>query len=307
MKVLVTGASGLLGRAVLAKFKQAGHDVKGTAYSRAGSDLVKLDLQDGAAVKQYIAEYQPDVLVHCAAERRPDAVEQNPDAARKLNIGVPELLSSLSLSSAHPFFLVYISTDYVFPGEAPQPDGYEPLDDPQPTNAYGESKLRGEDKVLVGIKDGGKGCVLRVPVLYGEAESHSESAVNVLVDATKNAAGGQQVKMDNWATRYPTYVGDIARVLVELSEKSLTDPVPAILHFSSQQLYTKYTITQLFARLHSPQLDLGDNLVSVDEGPKPGETIRPRDCHLSNREIAKLVNTETVDFEQWWREYLGGK
>ncbi|GAA6027212.1 hypothetical protein JCM8097_002489 [Rhodosporidiobolus ruineniae] len=305
MRVLVTGASGLLGRAVLAAFKKAGHDVKGTAFSRAGGDLVKLDLQDEQAVKDFFAEYKPEAVIHCAAERRPDAVEQDPVAAQKLNIAVPSLLSSLSLSSQHPFFLVYISTDYVFPGDAPQPDGYEPLDEPRPTNAYGESKLRGEDKVLVGLKDGGKGCVLRVPVLYGPAESNSESAINILLDSVRAAAGGKSTKMDDWATRYPTHVEDIARVLVDLVDKSQHTEIPSILHFSSQKLYTKYTISQLFASLHSPPLELGDNLVQVTEGPKPGETIRPRDCHLSNREIEKLgIDTTTMDFEQWWKEYI---
>lgn len=64
--------------------------------------------------------------------------------------------------------------------------------------------------------------------------------------------------------------------------KSTSAAIPPILHFSAQQLFTKYTITELFARLHHPPLDLGDNLVRVSVGPKPGETIRPRDCHLSN-------------------------
>ncbi|GJN89313.1 hypothetical protein Rhopal_002293-T1 [Rhodotorula paludigena] len=276
----------------------------GTAFSRAGGDLVKLDLQDGQAVKSFFQEDKPDVVVHCAAERRPDAVEANPEAAKKLNIAVPAHLAALSRSSTSPFFLIYISTDYVFDGNAPA-SGYEPDDKTGPTNLYGVSKLQGEEATLEGLKAGGKGCVLRVPVLYGNAESHSESAINTLVDSAKKAASGQAVKMDDWATRYPTNVEDIARVLVDLSVKSTSAAIPPILHFSAQQLFTKYTITELFARLHHPPLDLGDNLVRVSEGPKPGETIRPRDCHLSNRAIEALgIDTNTVDFEQWWTTYL---
>lgn len=89
---------------------------------------------------------------------------QNPEAVQKLNVGVPALLSTLSRSSEHPFFLVYISTDYVFDGHAPA-DGYEPDAATNPTNAYGVSKLEGEHAVLAGLKEGAKGCVLRVPVL----------------------------------------------------------------------------------------------------------------------------------------------
>merc|ERR1712080_195266 len=304
VKTLVTGASGLLGRAVLEAFKQAGHEVKGTAYSRANNDLVKLDLQDDNAVKAFLDEYRPDVVVHCAAERRPDAVEANPEAVQKLNVGAPALLSTLSRSSEHPFFLLYISTDYVFDGHAPA-DGYEPEAATNPTNAYGLSKLEGEHVVLAGLKAGGKGCVLRLPVLYGPAESNSESAINVLVDAVEKAAKGTPVKMDNWAIRNPTCVEDIARVLRDLAVKSQETSIPAILHFSAQQMYTKYDMAQILARVRQPPLEVGDNLVRVDEGPKPGETVRPRDCHLSNRAIEALgIDTTTVDFETWWRAYL---
>ncbi|KPV75524.1 uncharacterized protein RHOBADRAFT_44031 [Rhodotorula graminis WP1] len=280
-------------------------DTTGTAYSRATADLVKLDLHDGQAVETLLADFKPELVVHCAAERRPDAVESNPEAAKKLNIAVPALLSTLSRSSSHPFFLLYISTDYVFDGHAP-PAGYEPDAETAPTNLYGESKLQGEVETLKGIEAGGKGCVLRVPVLYGKAESHSESAINILVESVRQAAKGEPVKMDNWAKRYPTNVADIARVLVELAEKSSSTTLPSILHFSAQQEHTKYTIAQLFARLHNPPLELGDNLVRVSDGPKPGETVRPQDCHLSNRAIEALgIDTSRcVDFEAWWREYL---
>ncbi|KAG0656988.1 hypothetical protein C6P46_006734 [Rhodotorula mucilaginosa] len=304
VKTLVTGASGLLGRAVLEAFKQAGHEVKGTAYSRANNDLVKkerlasrrtqLDLQDDNAVKAFLDEYRPDVVVHCAAERRPDAVEANPEAVQKLNVGVPALLSTLSRSSEHPFFLLYISTDYVFDGHAPA-DGYEPEAATNPTNAYGVSKLEGEHVVLAGLKAGGKGCVLRLPVLYGPAESNSESAINVLVDAVEKAAKGTPVKMDNWAIRNPTCVEDIARVLRDLAVKSQETSIPAILHFSAQQMYTKYDMAQILARVHQPPLEVGDNLVRVDEGPKPGET----------RAIEALgIDTTTVDFEAWYDKML---
>jgi len=99
---------------------------------------------------------------HAFADISPTA--QNPEAAKKLNIAVPALLSTLSRSPSNPFFLLYISTDYVFDGHAP-PTGYEPDAKTAPTNLYGESKLQGEVETLKGIEAGGRGCVLRVPVL----------------------------------------------------------------------------------------------------------------------------------------------
>lgn len=106
--------------------------------------------------------------LHCDFKARSETeiprLFQDPEAAKKLNIAVPAHLSTLSRSSAHPFTLIYISTDYVFDGHAP-PTGYEPDAKTGPTNAYGDSKLAGEEVVLGGLKNGGKGCILRIPVL----------------------------------------------------------------------------------------------------------------------------------------------
>ena len=97
-------------------------------------------------------------------------------------------------------------------GDAP----YEADSTPKPPNLYGETKHEGERAVLKEYESAGKqgwGVVLRVPVLYGEAEKPSESAINVLMDAVwkaqdKNAG----IKMDHWAIRYPTNTEDVGRV-----------------------------------------------------------------------------------------------
>ena len=109
--------------------------------------------------------------------------------------------------------MIYISTDYVFsgrPGEAP----YEADATPAPTNLYGQTKLDGERAVLGEFgDDSGRGVVLRVPILYGSAERGDESAVNVLMEGVRRAqGGGEVVKMDHWALRYPTNTEDVGRV-----------------------------------------------------------------------------------------------
>lgn len=110
--------------------------------------------------------------------------------------------------------LIYISTDYVFSGkqgEAP----YESDAPTGPTNLYGQTKLDGEHEVLQAYKSAGKeglGLVLRVPVLYGDAEMPSESAVNVLMDVLWKAQQGEKVTMEHWALRYPTNTEDVGRV-----------------------------------------------------------------------------------------------
>lgn len=97
------------------------------------------------------------------------------------------------------------------PGDAP----YEADAPTGPTNLYGQTKLDGEHAVLQEYKAAGRaglGVVLRVPVLYGDAEMPSESAVNVLMDVLWKAQEGEKVKMEHWALRYPTNTEDIGRV-----------------------------------------------------------------------------------------------
>lgn len=107
----------------------------------------------------------------------------------------------------------------------------------------------------------------------------------------------------SWATRYPTNVDDVGRVLSQLAELSLTKRMlPNKVHFSSQKLYTKYSIARFFAELVGAG---SDHLVQQSEGPGPNDTVRPRDCHLSNQELSNLgVDCSAVSFEDWWRAYV---
>lgn len=119
------------------------------------------------------------------------------------------------MAAARGIFVIYISTDYVFsgaPGQAP----YEADAEPGPSNLYGQTKLDGERVVLEEYAKAGKqgsAVVLRVPVLYGHAETPAESAVNVLMDAVwKAQTEGATIKMDHWSLRYPTNTEDVGRV-----------------------------------------------------------------------------------------------
>jgi S-adenosylmethionine synthetase len=130
-----------------------------------------------------------------------------------LNVEASRALAKSAASRS--IFLIYISTDYVFPGiEGDAP--YEVTHAPKPPNLYGQTKLDGEKAVLDEYKAAGKeglAVVLRVPVLYGHAESPNESAVNVLMDAVwKVQEKDTNVVMDHWALRYPTNTEDVGRV-----------------------------------------------------------------------------------------------
>lgn len=209
-------------------------------------------------------------------------------------------------SSTHDALLIYISTDYVFPGvqgEAP----YTTTSTPKPTNIYGQTKLDGERAVQKYPKT----TSLRVPVLYGEtdpADNNSESAINVLLDALWKAQKEPGLKMDDWAIRTPTNTADVGRVCVDIARyyaDSDSKLVPPILQFSSADRMTKYEMCRVFGEIMALPLD---GIVAVKDGGKPGPdgTLRPFDCHMDTSELEKMgISVETVDFVAWWRRKLG--
>ena len=169
-KVLITGASGLLGRALMKEFNQQDDwEVLGLAFSRSGGNLRKVDLRNPKEVEAVIEEFKPDVVIHSAAERRPDVAENKEEETTKLNVTATSNLSDVV--SRENGFMLYISTGYVFDGTKPP---YKPSDKPNPLNKYGKSKLEGEEATMKNELSGG---VLRIPILYGEVEYLKESAV----------------------------------------------------------------------------------------------------------------------------------
>ena len=179
-RVLITGASGLLGRAILKQFSNSDSwEVLGLAHSRATGALKKVNLLDFDEAQRVVTEFKPHVLIHSAAERRPDVVENDEETCEKMNVGITKVLATtindLNNGLEVPeHFMLYISTDYVFDGASPP---YKPMDKPNPLNKYGKSKLAGEKVVQTCLSDSG---ILRIPILYGNVEYLKESAVTGL-------------------------------------------------------------------------------------------------------------------------------
>ncbi|KAL6722133.1 hypothetical protein ACLMJK_001240 [Lecanora helva] len=300
---LVTGASGFLGRQVVQAFEAAGWNTLGTGFTRASPPtILKVNLTEITEVSEVLDHVKPSVVVHCAANRFPDKCDANPESAKSTNVEASKLLAE-ACAKRHTL-LLYISTDYVFPGrpgEAP----YEADGEPAPTNIYGQTKLDGEKAILQATQEEHLGVVLRVPVLYGKADEPKDSAVNVLMDALwKSQEEDANVKMDDWAQRYPTNTEDVARVCCDISTKYLEDPdarrlLPRILQFSSEDKMTKYEICQVFAEIMGLPID---GVVADRQGPEPSAAVqRPMDTHLSTKALRDIgIDVRTQDFKAWW-------
>ena len=153
IRVVVTGASGMLGRSLCrlltAAANASSYEVTGLGYTRAKPPMRKLDLLDAAAVGALLDEVQPHVVVHAAAERDPDRAARDPARVQSLNVDVcARLASECARLNAT---LIYISTDYVFDGgiQSGISPPYRPDAPTAPLNLYGRSKLAGEQAVCV--------------------------------------------------------------------------------------------------------------------------------------------------------------
>ncbi len=135
-RILVTGASGMLGSDLVALLTSAGYDV----LARAKADL---DVADSGQVSRTLRELSPDVVVNCAAFTKVDACETDPRAFQVNAEGVAHLADACGHVGAQ---LAQISTDFVFDGQNQEP--YREEDPVRPLSAYGRSKLAGEEEAL---------------------------------------------------------------------------------------------------------------------------------------------------------------
>lgn len=313
MRVLLTGASGLLGRAISARLRgRRDIELNGTAFSRARAPLIKADLTDSAEVAALFAATKPDFVIHAAAERRPDIVDRNPGQARALNVAATEKVArACALSGA---FLLYISTDYVFDGSNPP---YFPDSPVNPLNEYGKLKLEGEARVATAMTAAGaeagagagaaigaaaKAAILRLPILYGPVERLDESSVTELASLLKK---GQACMVDNWARRYPLHVDDVAAAIEKIIDAgaSLSDVPTAdgraaghrsglpIYLLSGPVAYTKYEMLMIIAQT----LGMDASFAAPDTAPPKGAP-RPRDCGMDTTLIEALGYKPRVDF-----------
>ena len=264
MKVWITGATGLCGRAVVEELTGQ-FEVLPTAFSRAGGNIMKVDLTSTEAVSEFFDVHKPDALVHLAAERKPDICEKNKELTDSLNVDATERLAKLC--KEYDCWFLYLSTDYVFDGTKPP---YKTDDKPNPLNYYGQSKLKGEE---VTLKVNDSAAVLRVPVLYGQVEDLGESAVTSIAKLLQNQ---KESKVDHWATRFPTLVDDIAKVI----SKMLPVRPAGVFHYSGEEAITKYETAVFMAEL----MELSSEHL-IAEPNQTGTALRPKNARLDTSTI----------------------
>ena len=209
LRTLITGAKGLVGRALVEHCSASGDEV--FAY-----DHNALDIADAAAVESVIAAQRPDAVINCAAWTDVDGCETNPAKAEHVNSLGPENLARASRNAGA--LLITISTDYVFDGE--KEGFYTQRDQPRPISVYGRYKLEGERRAQ---EANPRTIVVRTGYIFGAGGK------NFLSNVVAWGKSGKKLKAirDYWGT--PTYGRDLA---IRLRELAVLD-LPGIYHVVS--------------------------------------------------------------------------
>ncbi|MGI6093745.1 MAG: dTDP-4-dehydrorhamnose reductase, partial [Negativicutes bacterium] len=196
MKILVTGVAGQLGYDVIKVLKQRNIECFGT-------DIAEFDITDFNATNAFITEYHPDAIIHCAAYTAVDKAEDNQEICQAVNVRGTENIAKVCKAIGAK--MMYISTDYVFPGTG---EKYYEVDDPTgPLSVYGQTKLDGENTVRSIIN---KHFIVRISWVFGK---NGNNFVKTMLRLGKER---EEVNVVCDQIGSPTYTADLAPLLCDM-------------------------------------------------------------------------------------------
>ncbi len=254
MKILVTGAKGMLGQDLCPVLEDENYEVIETS-------IENLDITDINQVKNTLSEEKPDIVIHCAGYTNVDLAETEKELATKINVTGTENIAKCCANN--DITLVYISTDYVFDGTKKEP--YTPEDIPNPLNHYGQTKLEGELAVQEYCK---KYYIVRTSWLYGH---HGKNFVETMIAL----AGKPKVKVVDDQVGCPTWTMDLSEGILDLIQENLDY---GIYHICG----SGYTTWYEFAKEIYKNLKLNVNLKPCKTENFPRHAKRPQFSAICN-------------------------
>jgi dTDP-4-dehydrorhamnose reductase len=275
MRILVTGAAGQLGTAVVQQYQGRAEIIPAPRRT--------LDIGDAAAVEAFLARERPDAVLNCAAYNDVDGAEDHAADALRVNALAVRALARAAAAAGAIF--VHYGTDFVFDGLADRP--YSEEDQPAPRSVYACSKLLGEWFAA----DCPRHYVLRVESLFGG--SQRRSSVDRIADAIRKREPAR-VFVDRTVT--PSYVEDVA----DATWKLIAGAAPSgLYHVVNSGLTTWFELAQEIGRL----LGVEPDLVPVRVADVKLKARRPQYAALSNAKLASLGIT-MPRWEDALRRYL---
>ena len=294
MKVLVTGANGLLGQELVALLLQRDHEVIATSKgasrlqpSITGSLTYRdLDITDGMAVQKVIAEFMPNVIIHAAAMTQVDDCELNKIDCYNINVTATRFL--IEAAKEVNAKLVYVSTDFIFDGSA---GPYKEEDEPKPLNYYGSTKLSAETEV---VESGLQWAIARTVLVIGNAIGTRSNIISWVKD---KLGKGEKIRVVNDQFRTPTFTEDLAKGIVLIIEKNAT----GIYHISGKDLLTPYEI----ALKTAAHFQLDNSLIEkADVTSFSQPAVRPPRTGFHIDKARKDLGYEPLSFEEGLKKFF---
>jgi dTDP-4-dehydrorhamnose reductase len=288
MKILLTGASGLLGNAYALAAIRRGHEVIGLYNSTAPkiaslSHLRQMDLSDTSELTRLALELWPDAVINCAALSNPASVDADPKLAEKINVALPRTLAQLSTHLGAR--MIHISTDMVFDGQSDEP--YRSTAMPAPTNLYGQTKLMAEREVLEHNPE--DPVVLRIPILMGNSPSGKRSLHEKLLQEIHK---GERPKLFTDEIRQPASTENIAEVMLELTERR---DLHGLFHWAGSETLSRFEIGQrILKHFNLP----ADSIEAAQIGDQPEHENRPAQLCFNLHPLVSKLKTQPEDFKQ---------
>jgi len=278
LKLLVTGASGLLGHRVARLALEKGHEVY-SIYKEHPSILgkpIKLDLTDQSKVSEIISRLKPEAIIHTAAYTDVDDCEINQDLAWKVNAEATKHIATASGGwNSH---LTYVSTDYVFDGEKGL---YSEEDQPNPISYYGYTKLKGEEFVK---KHAEQWCITRASVIYGWGQTPKLNFATWLIQSL-NQRKEVKVITDQYVS--PTLNTNLAEILLEIAERKIT----GTLHTAGATRVSRHEFALKLANV----FNLNKALVKpAKKDEMQWRAKRPKDSSLNVAKASTLLNAKPL-------------
>ena len=281
-KLLIIGGSGLVGSTLL-QYASPNYSIHFTyntnkiTFDNINSTQINL-LGNQKMIIDLIKEVQPDIVVNTAAHSSVDLCETDHSIADKLHVDITQDITQVCKDIDSK--LVYISTDAVFQGELHKK--YTELDQPNPINYYGKTKLQAEQ---ITLNASSKNVVLRTAVIYGW---HKKSRFTNWIIQTLKENHIVDPFIDQYNT--PTLVDDLAKSLLSIFEKNIS----GMFHATGKSCLNRYE----FALVLASTFGLDKKLIkSVTSKEKKQDAPRPTSTCLDSRKLEKLIDFNFSDIQ----------
>lgn len=276
MKVLVTGIGGQLGYDVM-------NVLKARQIDCLGADLAEFDITDLAETEKFITSYRPDAVIHCSAYTAVDKAEDNIDLCRAVNAKGPENIAKVC--KAIDAKMIYISTDYVFPGTGEQ--YYEVDDETNPVNIYGQTKLEGENAVKAMLE---KYFIVRISWVFGK---NGNNFIKTMLRLGKER---DELNIVSDQIGSPTYTADLAELLCDMviTEKYGTYQA------TNEGICSWAEFTEEIFK----QADIATRVNHIKSAQYPTRAKRPMNSRMSKETLTKAGFHKMPTWQDAIRRYL---